>query len=187
MPNALTTPGGIRSWGWLILKFSSDLGAHSRYEPSGLAFITQNAIALATHRTLKEALQAPHLSVCAPQYFSEGTWRPVNTFILHHTALQEGTWISPNASLSVLVDAACICLQSALVPKTGRNPSFYAIAHSCGSYGRVFEPCRDWSRTILAVEVNVLQLCLVPGKRRRGNLKLRGGAATGGECIGIDL
>lgn len=51
MPNALTMGGGMRSWGWFILKFSSDR------------------------------------SVCAPQYLSAGTW------------------ISPNASLSVRVEA----------------------------------------------------------------------------------
>jgi len=50
MPNARMTGGGIRSRGWLILKFSNDL------------------------------------SVCAPQYLSEGTW------------------ILPKASLSVRVD-----------------------------------------------------------------------------------
>lgn len=54
IPNALTIGGGIRSCGWLILKFSNDR------------------------------------SVCAPQYLSEGTW------------------ISPKASLSVLISAAIL-------------------------------------------------------------------------------
>lgn len=52
IPNARMTGGGIRSCGWLILKFSSDR------------------------------------SVCAPQYLSAGTW------------------ISPKASVSVLVEPA---------------------------------------------------------------------------------
>jgi len=52
IPNARTIGGGIRSCGWLILKFSRDL------------------------------------SVCAPQYLSDGTF------------------ISPKASLSVRIEEA---------------------------------------------------------------------------------
>src|SRR5437016_1061616 len=54
MPNALMMGGGMRSWGWLMRKFSSER------------------------------------SVWAPQYLSAGTW------------------ISPKASLSVLVLAAIL-------------------------------------------------------------------------------